>query len=512
MKSHIVLAAISSLAVSLIPGGVASAARTPPTISWAPCAEDTTAECGTLKVPIDWRTPGGATVEVAVARRKAAIPAARIGSLVVNPGGPGGSGVDFVVHGSSYFSAELRGRFDIVGFDPRGVGRSHPVVCSAALMSERPHPLIRDQADMNAWVSFNQRLREDCRARTGPLYDHVSSLDVARDVEALREALGDDNLTYYGVSHGTLIGQAYAERFPDKIRALALDSNFDHSVNTASYLNTTAAQTAGAFDRFVSWCETTASCALNGKDVRAFWRRLLERADLGELHEPGRPDVPLGPYELVDTAFAGLYNPNWAELAQMLVAIDTGESQPAASAGKDEEVRVSTPVFCQDFHLPVADYTQYASLLRRQATQARDMRYSARAGPDRRLPGAAHAHSQPAAPAARGRHSPHPAGLLVPRPRHRLSVDPQHGQADRRRGPRAHLRGLGARRVRPERMHHRCDRPLPDLAVDPGHRGPLPGGRMTSAVPSPAEVPSGPTRRPDPDGAGRSPAGGPSAR
>ena len=376
MKSHIVLAAVSSLAISLTPGGVASAAPSPPTISWAPCAEDTTAECGTLKVPIDWDTPGGATVDLAVARRKAAVPATRVGSLVVNPGGPGASGVDFVVHGSSYFSAELRGRFDVVGFDPRGVGRSHPVVCSAALVRERPHPLIKNQADMDAWVSFNQRLREDCRARTGPLYDRVSSLDVARDVEALRAALGDDKLTYYGVSHGTLIGQAYAERFPGKVRALALDSNFDHSVDTASYLSTTASQTAGAFDQFVTWCGATASCALYGEDIRAFWRRLLERADRGELHEPGLPDVPLGAYELVDTAFAGLYNPNWAELAQMLVAIDTGGPYRAASAEKDEEVKVSTPVFCQDFHLPVADYPQYASLLRRQAAPARDMRDS----------------------------------------------------------------------------------------------------------------------------------------
>ncbi|MEU4516820.1 alpha/beta hydrolase [Nonomuraea wenchangensis] len=404
MKNRLVLAAVSSLLISLAPGGAADAAAVPRTITWAPCPEDATAECGTLKVPIDWDTPGGAAIDLAVARRKATGPASRIGSLVVNPGGPGGSGVDFVVHGSGYFSAELRGRFDLVGFDPRGVGRSHPVRCSAALVRERPHPLIGSQADMDAWVSYNRRLREDCRARTGPLYDRVSSLDVARDVEALRAALGDDKLTYYGVSHGTLIGQAYAERFPGRVRALALDSNFDHSVDTATYLSTAAAQTAGAFDQFVAWCEATPSCVLNGKDVRAFWKGLLERADRGELHEPGRPDVPLGSYELVNTAFAGLYNPNWAELAELLAAIDGGGPRPAASAAEDEEeVPVSTPVFCQDFHLPVADHAEYASLLRRQARQAGDMRYS---------------------PPALGR----VAGCLgqpapVPNPQHRLRVD-----------------------------------------------------------------------------------------
>ncbi|NJP92825.1 alpha/beta hydrolase [Nonomuraea sp. FMUSA5-5] len=403
MKKYILLAAVAALGLSLTPGGVAGAAAPPPTITWAPCPEDTTAECGALKVPVDWDTPGGATIDLAVARREAAGPAARVGSLVVNPGGPGASGVDFVVHGSGYFSAELRGRFDIVGFDPRGVGRSHPVVCSAALVRERPHPLIENQSDMDAWVSFNQRLQKDCRARTGPLYDHVSSLDVARDVNALRAALGEDKLTYYGVSHGTLIGQAYAERFPGKVRALVLDSNFDHSVDTAAYLNTTAAHAAGAFDQFVIWCEATASCALHGTDIRAFWKRLLDRADRGELHEPGLPDVPMGAYELVNTAFAGLYNPNWAELAHLLQAIDTGGPGPAASAQKDEEVPVSTPVFCQDFHLPVADHAQYASLLRRQAPRARDMRYS---------------------PPALGRI----AGCLgqptpIPNPQHRLRVD-----------------------------------------------------------------------------------------
>jgi pimeloyl-ACP methyl ester carboxylesterase len=376
MKNTIVLAAVSSLVISLIPASTASAATPAQGIAWAPCPQDTTAECGTLKVPVDWDTPRGATVDLAVARRKAAGPAARIGSLVVNPGGPGGSGVDFVVHGSGYFSAELRGRFDLVGFDPRGTGRSHPVVCSAALVRERPHPFIKNQADMDAIMSFNRRLREDCRARTGPLYDRVSSLDVARDVEALRAALGDGKLTYYGVSHGTLIGQAYAERFPGKVRALALDSNFDHSVDTAGYLNTAATHTAGAFDRFVAWCEATASCALHGRGVRAFWKNLLERADRGELREPGRPDVPLGAYELVDTAFAGLYNPNWAELAESLKAIDAGGPPPAASAGTNTGVTVSPPVLCQDFHLPVADHSEYAALLRKQALAAGDMRYS----------------------------------------------------------------------------------------------------------------------------------------
>src|SRR5881392_1096412 len=97
-------------------------------VAWAPCAEDATAECGTLAVPVDWAHPRGDKIDIALARRKATDPAARIGSLLVNPGGPGGSGVDFVLFAPGFFSDELRRHFDLVGFDPRGVARSHPVI------------------------------------------------------------------------------------------------------------------------------------------------------------------------------------------------------------------------------------------------------------------------------------------------------------------------------------------------------------------------------------------------
>ncbi|WP_328420106.1 hypothetical protein [Streptomyces sp. NBC_00443] len=108
-------------------------------IDWKPCPEDATAECGTLRLPVDWARPSGEAFELAVARRKATDPARRVGVLLVNPGGPGASGVDFAVDDAkSHFSSDIQERFDIVGFDPRGVGRSHPVMCSTELLGQRP--------------------------------------------------------------------------------------------------------------------------------------------------------------------------------------------------------------------------------------------------------------------------------------------------------------------------------------------------------------------------------------
>lgn len=188
-------------------------------MTWTPCAEDPTADCGTLTVPIDWADPRGATVDLALVRRKATDPASRTGSLVLNPGGPGGPGAQVVLDKSYPFSDEITRRFDIVGFDPRRVGASHPVVCTTGLLAQMPDVLqVRSEADFSALLDYNRRLREDCRARTGPLFDHVDTLSVVRDLDALRAALGEDKLTYYGVSYGTLIGQLYAERFPQRVR------------------------------------------------------------------------------------------------------------------------------------------------------------------------------------------------------------------------------------------------------------------------------------------------------
>ncbi|MGI5270930.1 alpha/beta hydrolase [Nonomuraea sp. CA-218870] len=384
-RSVLILSLLLTALLPLAPALPAAAGTAPgggTPIAWTPCPEDPAVECGTLTVPVDWDRPNGPSFELAVARRKAAGPGARIGSLVINPGGPGGSGVDSVIQEYG-FTPELTGRFDVVGFDPRGVRRSHPVLCSRELARRAPGPLeIGDQADFAALLAHNERYRQDCRARTGPLFDHVDTGSVVRDLDALREALGDRQLTFYGKSYGTLIGQLYAERFPRRVRALALDSTMDHSLDTRGFLDTESRAAQDSFDEFAAWCERTESCALHGRDVRAVWAELLERAGRGELTlpgAPGEPGEPIGVFDLVRQAFSAFYGPHFAELAGLLAALESGEPATRLLAGADlREETVADPsrIFCLDYLLPVRDHREYAAHLRRSAKIAPDMLFS----------------------------------------------------------------------------------------------------------------------------------------
>jgi pimeloyl-ACP methyl ester carboxylesterase len=396
MRARIRLAtSVLSVAAILVPANAANAAPAAPpapasgaasTIAWAPCAEDPTAECGTLAVPVDWNRPHGPKIDLALARRKATDPAARIGSLLVNPGGPGGSGVDLVIN---FGFRPLGTRFDVVGFDPRGVGRSHPVVCSTDLLARRPSPVLTSQADFDRAVSYNRELWTDCRAHTGPLMEHADTLSVVRDLDAIRAAVGDRQLSYFGISYGTLIGQQYAETFPHRVRALALDSNMDHSLGTAGFLYTEAWSAQDSFDEFVAGCGRDPGCSLSGRDIRAFWAHLLARAERGELTLPGT-DFRFDAFNLIDFALLFLSLPAWRDLADILIAIDAGvpvaDLTPAATpfvaarrarpAGRQDVAPNPFPaVFCEDWRLPVRNYAAFATHMAVQRAIAPDMRY-----------------------------------------------------------------------------------------------------------------------------------------
>ncbi len=349
-------------------------------IAWAPCEEEPSAECGKLTVPIDWSKPDGPTVDIAVARRKATDPAARIGSLVINPGGPGGSGVEAVYGAPGSYTEELQRRFDIVGFDPRGVGRSNPLICSASVYNQMPHTVMRSQADFDAWNAFTKKLHQDCRERTGPLYDHVDSVDVARDMDALRAALGEEKLTYYGISYGTLMGQMYAELFPDRVRALALDSNMDHSLGVAGFLTTEAIAVEDAFDQFVGWCEQDPSCVLHGKDIRAIWKDLLAKARRGELVYPSTGQK-MTELQVIYNAALGNEGPDWRTLSQTINWLAGGEPPdwvpplPGRGPVEGDVAYLPTAILCQDYNLKVRNYAEYAALMAVNSKLAPDTRY-----------------------------------------------------------------------------------------------------------------------------------------
>ncbi|WP_020657464.1 alpha/beta hydrolase [Amycolatopsis benzoatilytica] len=343
-------------------------------IDWRPCPTGHGVECGKLTVPLDWDRPGDGTIQLALARRKAADPAHRIGSVLMDPGGPGGAGATSVQNGWA-LSAKVLARFDTVGFDPRGVGNSTQVRCGLTESTAQYPALPKSPAEFQQLLDHDRALGQSCARITGPLADHVDTRSVVRDMDAIRAALGDQKLTYYGVSYGTLMGQQYAETYPDRVRALVLDSNMDHSIHsTWEFLRTEAQATQSSFDQFVNWCDRTASCALHGQDVRAVLAGLYARAERGEL---GTPDDKIDPMALIGMVNSSFYGPTWSKLAERLVSLRDGKAPAAAFAS--DELSVPDPfnsIFCSDWRLPITSFPQLDNYRRALAGVAPDVHFS----------------------------------------------------------------------------------------------------------------------------------------
>ena len=197
-----------------------------PVLIWTDCAEGF--QCATAAVPLDHDDPTGAMIDLALIRKPATDPAARIGSLFTNPGGPGGSGVAFVRNAATLFGPEVSAQFDIVGLDPRGVGASTPLRCFADDQEQlayfsglSPSPVT--PAEEAASETLLTGLGPRCAAADPELASHLSTADVARDLHLLMRAVGDEALNFYGLSYGTYIGATFANLFPDEVRTLVLD-------------------------------------------------------------------------------------------------------------------------------------------------------------------------------------------------------------------------------------------------------------------------------------------------
>ncbi|MBT8224009.1 MAG: alpha/beta fold hydrolase [Dactylosporangium sp.] len=375
---------------SASPGSAAAADQPQRTIAWAPCQEDPTAECGTLALPIDWAEPDGPTFDLAVARRAATNQSTRIGALLLNPGGPGLSGIDnYIFTGGDRLSAEIRSRFDLVGFDPRGTQRSNPIICPGRTWVSGPYLYPASQADFETVVGHNQQLAADCRERTGPLFDHVDTLSTVHDLDALRAALGESTLTFYGASYGTLIGQQYAEVYGDRVRAMVLDGTMDHSLGTRDFLVTESASLHEALTGFAAWCDRTDACPLRTRGTQAVFAELKASAERGELIS--RTGTLIKPYDLVVRVLRASAGPaeDWVSVAAWLHDLTVAQptdpvAQPtdpvampptALAADGDDDIApagVAAP-FCQDWDLPIDDYDQYSDLLRQMAEASPEM-------------------------------------------------------------------------------------------------------------------------------------------
>ena len=354
-----------------------ASAETAPRIDWQPCPELAEVECGTLSLPVDWANPRGERFDLAVARRKATDPAKRLGVMLINPGGPGGSGVNAALGADGYFSPEVQQRFDIIGFDPRGVARSQPVKCSIDVLNAQPSIRPTDQREFDALAAYNRELAADCRKHSGPIYDHADTGAVIRDMDALRKALGERKINYYGLSYGTLIGQQYAEEFGRNIRAMVIDSNMDHSLDTWRFNETEAATAEDSFHEFVKWCDRTESCALHGQDVAEVWDDLLARADRGEVPDPLDPTRKTTADDIIGAAFGAFYGPDWQRLSEFLVELGAGTPSPTAFTAEETARNPFPAVFCQDWAIRVKDHRQFTALVDRARQLAPHMRGSA---------------------------------------------------------------------------------------------------------------------------------------
>ncbi len=212
-------------------------------VAWEPCGGGF--DCASVTVPVDYLEVGGPTLEVALTRRPAGDPDRRIGSLLVNPGGPGASGVRRVQRGFRV-SDEVAARFDIVGFDPRGIGASTPITCGDAVPAFRATDLAPDTpGEEQALAAAARALADECSRTEGARLRHLGTVDVARDVEVIRRALGEDQISFVGLSYGTLIAQLWADAHPSSVRALVLDG----VVDPASGGTTGASSQAEAVER-----------------------------------------------------------------------------------------------------------------------------------------------------------------------------------------------------------------------------------------------------------------------
>ncbi|WP_169814887.1 alpha/beta hydrolase [Nocardia crassostreae] len=210
---------------------------------------------------------------------------------------------------------------------------------------------------------YARELADSCREYTGALMDHLDAESVARDVEALRIALGDNEISLYGRSYGTMPEQSYLELFPERVRGMILDSVDDHSLAGDEFLASEARAAEDNFAEFAAWCGRDAGCALHGKDIPAVYRSLYERAERGELRSG---DKALGPLELSAATTQRLYKPEWSTLAGELKIL---AEQPAAAPGPAvRPQRSGTPVempeiiFCSDWEFEIGDQAEWVRL------------------------------------------------------------------------------------------------------------------------------------------------------
>ncbi|KAB2349484.1 alpha/beta hydrolase [Actinomadura rudentiformis] len=353
----VMVTALVSAGCSLIGSDDGADAKRPPAaaleqfytqkISWKDCGQGF--QCGTLKVPLDYSKPGGEKIDIAVNRLRASDE--RQGSVLLNPGGPGASGLEAARGSGPAMDRQLRERFDIVGFDPRGVGKSTPVSCpsgstgdgaTAGTTSGTGATDTTGTTDTDVQLDTETRLELQaarltaaaCQKTSARLLPHVGTVNAARDMDVLRAVLGDRRLNYVGWSYGSELGATYANMFPDRIRTMVLDGATDLS---QGYLQQQMAQAKGreaTLRAFVADCLKIADCPLKSAGtVEAGVKRiteLRESADLNPLSNSTTDGTSLDGFAVTNAIGAALYDKaNWPLLSEALTSAITNRDGTA---------------------------------------------------------------------------------------------------------------------------------------------------------------------------------------
>ena len=338
------IAVLLSLGLSLLPEKSIQAAPSVPRISWSPCYHELgfPFECGTVQVPLDYNLPNGAAISIAVVRLPAGDPANKIGSIFFNPGGPGGSGVDFVLFAGPFvYTEEVRLHFDLVGFDPRGIARSTAVRCFGNPRQWTPYftpfsfPITLEEAAL--WETADRYLDDACARRGNKIMDYMSTANAARDLDILRQAVGDEQLTYAGYSYGSFLGVTYANLFPDNVRALVVDGVLDPIAWTTGNpgegetlpFSTRLHSDKGAMDtlnEFFRLCdENPATCAFSGgaADRYATLAAGLRSAPI-EIVFPDGSFFFFAYQDLISNTLGAMYDSfSWPDFAEFLAAVES---------------------------------------------------------------------------------------------------------------------------------------------------------------------------------------------
>jgi len=302
-----------------------------PKLVWTDCSGGF--QCATAKVPLDYDHPFARMIEIALVRRPAADPANRIGSLFLNPGGPGGSAIEFV-RTAPPAAFQLFAQFDVVGFDPRGRGASRPAVLDCGDNPSYVIPIPRTSSIANrAFLDEARSYTETCRKLNREILPHLSTANVARDLDLLRAAVGDAQLNYYGISYGSVIGATYASLFPGRTRAMVLDSPIDvqgYYDNPVKQWREHAAGHEHVLQRFLAACkDSQGRCGFGGSDPAVALDQLLARLDQEPIRSSDPSDVRTLNGDIVRHVFEEILRSRrlWPALAEALAKAEAGDGR-----------------------------------------------------------------------------------------------------------------------------------------------------------------------------------------